>query len=251
MARWLLVPLALAWLAAAARAADESVIHYDIVAKGLTVGHAEVARTRVRRDDGPGLVRHDVTTKVDVSLLVVDVHLDAQESALIGPDGLVWFTMTTEKDGERLETSGGLTNGVLHCVRLENGVTSRFQVARTSYTGTTLDGLELRLPTTTSVITNRVFDCARGETFDRVYRRLPDEERTIGGRKTACRVVEYMDDRKRGRRWVCEDDLGMAVVWQEAKEPAGAYSLRARKVVTRQNGKDSAGAMTSGLDANR
>lgn len=242
--------VAMAWLAMAARASEESVIHYDIVAKGLTVGHAEVARTRVRRD-GVALVRHEVTTKVDVSLLFINVHLDGQESALIGPDGLVWFTMTTEKDGRRLETSGGLTNDILHCVRVENGVTSHLQVARTSYTGTTLDGLELRLPATASVITNRVFDCARGETVDRVYRRLADEERAIAGRKTACRVVEYADDRKRGRRWVCEDDLGMAVVWQEAKEPAGTYSLRARKIVTRRDGRDTAEAAAGSPGASR
>jgi len=232
MAKGLFLVLLMTWGSGVVRAADECVIRYDLVSKGITIGHAEATRSHVTHE-GVEMVRYDVKTKVDVSLVFINAHIDGTESALVGPDGLVAFKISSTKDGKHLETSGAMTNGILHFVRVLDGVTNQYQVARTNYVATTLDGLELDLADGSPAVTNRVFDCARGETFDRVYRRLKDDKKEIAGKKRSCRVVEYSDDRKRGRRWVCKDEFGMAVFWQEAKEPSGSYSLRAREIITR------------------
>lgn len=219
-------------LALLARGAEEVLSRYELVSKGLTIGSAETTRTLVELD-GVELTRMDVTTKVDVNLLILKCRVDAAETALLGPDGLVAFHIRTDKDGSRTETSGAMTNGVFHFTRVDKGATNRFELARTNYVACTLDGLELSLVKGAPAVTNRVFDCARGEACDRTYRWIADEELAVGGRKMQCRVIEYADDQKSGRRWICSDRLGMVIVRQDAREPAGSYSLRLKEHLAR------------------
>ena len=223
---------AFAFLIGIARAGDECVCRYELVSKGITVGNAEAIRSHVLCD-GAETTRCDVKTKVDVRLIFVNVHLDGTENAWIGPDGVVAFNIKSDHDGKHLETSGGMTNGIFHCVRAEAGVTNRFEIARTNYVASTLDGLELKLVKGGPAVTNRVFDCSRGAAFDRTYRWLDNAELEIGGKKITCRIIEFRDDQKSGKRWVYEDGYGMAIARQDAKEPSGSYSLRLKETITR------------------
>jgi hypothetical protein len=145
----------------------------------------------------------------------------------------VQFAITSLRDGKQRATSGALSNGVMSCVRAENGATNRFEIARTNYVATTLDGIELTLEKGAQPVTKHVFDCSRGIAFDRKYAWVADEEIAVGEKKIACRVIEYSDDLKSGKRWVFRDHFGVAIARQEAKEPSGSYTLKLKELVTR------------------
>lgn len=210
-------------VARAACAADENVARYEIHSKGLTVGHVETIRSRVSRN-GDELERIQVNTKVDLNLLVVNQHISAQEDVLFGNDGVVEFSHKATENGKPVETRGSLNAGVFHFARSEGGVTNTYDIARTNYVFTTLDGLELKLPKGSNVL-HRVLDCTRCQVIERSYRWVDDGKVVVRGHDIVCRVVEYADALKRGRRWVASDDHGLLLLRQEADEPRGSYSM--------------------------
>lgn len=211
---------------------EESVTRYDIIAKGITIGHAETIRSKVQRD-GQALMRCRVSTKVDVDLLFVSCHIDGTEDVLVGPTGVVQFAISATKDGHHHATSGTLSNGVFHCQAVIDGTTNQVSVPRSDFAATTLDGLELQLRKGDPATTNRVFDCAQVKILDRSYRWVEDAVLNVGGSNRTFRVVEFEDAQKKGRRWVCTDEWGMVIARQEAKEPSGSYSLRLKECFTR------------------
>lgn len=218
--------------ATSAFAIEESVTRYEIVSKGMTIGHVETARAHVERD-GVDYLHCRMKTKVDVDLLVVNYHMEGTEEILLGPDGVVQFAIVSAKNGRHLEAHGGLTNGIFHCLRIVDGVTNRVDVPRTNFVATTLDGLELKLVKGEPARTEMVFDCAEVKTLQRSYCWNEDEELAVGKEKKSCRVVQFEDPVKKGRRWVYEDDWGMVIARQDAKEPTGSYSLRMKETFTR------------------
>ncbi len=215
-----------------ARAENDCVAHYQVVSRGFTVGSAEIVRSHVLRD-GRELVRCEATTKIDIGLLILNVHMNRIEKALIGPDGVLEFNIKQDKDGRRLEATGVRSNGIFHCVRIDNGVTNRADIARTNYLATTLDGTELTLDRQDVTVTNRVFECARCETFDRTFRWVDDDEIKVGDRKIKCRVVEYADDQKHGKRWIYRDEFGSALARQDVHDLSGSYSVRLKEIIMR------------------
>ncbi len=208
----------------AARAADENVARYEIHSKGLTVGHVETIRSRVNRN-GEVLERIQVSTKVDLNLLVINQHIDAQEDVLVGKDGVVEFSHKAVENGKPFETRGSLTAGIFHFTRSEGGITNTYDIARTNYVFTTLDGRELTLLKGSNEL-YRVLDCSRCQVIERSYRWVDDGKVAVNGRDLACRIVEYVDALKHGRRWVMPDDHGLLMLRQEATEPRGSYSMR-------------------------
>lgn len=221
-----LLGLGLLALAAPVRAAEPGahVSRYEVRSRGLRVGDVVTVREAEQRPDGR-YVRVRVEQGIKVSLLWLSVRRDVTEEALLGPDGVIEFHRRARVDGHATDVDAALRDGVFHFVIREDGVERAWDVPRADYDITSVDGFELRVGPGESV-TKRVLSLGELQVTERTFRGRAAETLRVGGRSVACRVVDLEDAQKQSRRWVVEDDWGMAVVRQDGRDRAGAYSMR-------------------------
>ena len=51
------------------------------------------------------------------------------------------------------------------------------------------------------------------------------EQLTAGGKTWSCRIVSFDGPDARGKRWVCEDELGPLIVKEDGQDKDGPYSF--------------------------
>ena len=200
------------------------VSRYEVRSRGLRVGDVVTVREVEQRPEGR-CVRVRVEQAIRVSLLWLSVRREVTEEALLGPDGVTEFHRRARVDGQSTDVDAALRDGVFRFAIREDGVERVWNVPRTDYDITSVDGFELGVPPGTAV-TKRVLSLGELEVTERTFRGRAPEALRVGGRSVACRVVDLEDGRKQSRRWVVADDWGMAVVRQDGRDRAGAYSMR-------------------------
>ena len=78
-----------------------------------------------------------------------------------------------------------------------------------------------------------MLDCARCETLDRTYRWVETDPVKINGTNRDCRVIEFSDDKKHGRRWLLADDFGVCIARVNETAPQGTFSMRLLEMSSR------------------
>ena len=217
--------------ACTARAGDAHVATYDLHAKGLKVGRVVTTRSRVT-DGGRSAQRTEVTTAVDVNLLVYRYRLSSREVFLSDDRGVYALDVEREEDGVREVARGRLEEGAFRLTLTETGAVRTLSFPRGDYDCCSLDAPELALQPGQSV-TRRVLSVGSYTLLDRTYACLREERVTAGGRSYPCRVVDFTDALKSGRRWYLADEFGFCIVRQDGRDKAGAYSLRLVRAETR------------------
>lgn len=217
----------LVFAAAAAGGADsesrESL--YSIFSKGFRVGELKTVCTPVL-NGGKKVVKFSSTTKVNANFVLFSYALDTREEALVGNDGAFRYRRTSREKESRAEVEGRLENGQFHFDVNENGARRRIAIDRHSYDHTTMECPETAMKAPGERMSLRLLDLERLEVVVRNYRYVKDETVTVNGARIACKVIDFDDPYKKGRRWIRGDDLGVVIARQDGSGHGGSYSLR-------------------------
>jgi hypothetical protein len=172
------------------------------------------------------MVRCDVEKRIDVKVLWIAYQLTEDESSWSGPDGCFRYARERTEDGLRSTDRGLLTNGVFELVREAGGRVWTQRFARVDYDFTSRDGVDALVTRDAPARDVRLLDFDVMEILTRRYRFRGAEAIRAGEARIDCRLVEFDDGNKRGKRWVAEDAWGLAIYRQDGKDRRGSHSLR-------------------------
>ena len=209
----------------AARADVCSTSRYDVIARGMTIGEVTTVRRR-EVHDGATLVRCDVVARINVNLLVYKYSLASHETTLGDSKGVVEYALDKTENGVHRSAKGSRHDGIFHIDATEGDHSRHVVIPLDSYDYATVDGPERLLTKPGESRTFRVFAVDELSVVNRTYTLLPEETVEVGGKRVPCRVVQYEDPNKSGKRWFIIDDLGLCILHQDGKDSDGAYTLR-------------------------
>ncbi|WP_052263334.1 hypothetical protein [Geobacter pickeringii] len=202
---------------------------YSIFSRGFRVGELKTVCTPVP-NGGKKVVKFSSTTKVNANFVFYSYALDTKEEALVGSEGAFRYRRTTREKESRAEVEGRLESGQFQFDVNENGTRRRIAIDRHAYDHTTMECPETAMKTPGERLSLRLLDLERLEVVVRHYRYVKDEVVTINGARIACKVIDFDDPHKKGRRWIRGDEAGVVIARQEGSGQGGSYSLRMTKL---------------------
>ena len=201
------------------------VTRYDMSARGITVGHEQMARAKVTRA-GKEWVESRENLDFVVNLLVYRYSRKSEEVALTDSSGLCAYHLSMVENGKRKEISGELRDGLFAFTVTENGSNRTWSLPKTEFDCTMQETPEQCVTKPGDTKTLRVLDPGDQAVVKCTYRYVTSEPITVGKRKVDCRVVDSEDGQNKVRTWLTTDTLGGVVLRQDGVNGRGPYSLR-------------------------
>lgn len=205
---------------------------YDVFSHGLKIGEVKTVCAPVVREQRK-TYRFESSTHIDADFLLFSYNLDKKEEAMIGRDGTFNYRRTTQENGKTVHVSGRMENRAFRFTIDENGSRRTLIVPRETYDFTTLDCPEVSMGPGEAEKSLRVLDLENLTVVNRKYRWVRDENVAVAGRNIPCKVIDFQDTNKKGRRWVEEDSLGVLITRQEGRGNGVSYSSRLTSLVVR------------------
>lgn len=204
---------------------------YEIFSHGLRVGDLTTTFARTTHNDRKAL-RFESKTRVKADLLVFAVAYESHESALVTEQGTVSYRRTDRRKGKQLDASGRLEAERFILDVNESGARRTLTFDRSRYDHTTMECPETLMTRVGEERSERLLDFESLSVITRRYRWVKNEEVIVDGRPILCRVIDFEDPHKKGRRWIKADDLGVIIARQDGKGRDGSYSLRMTRLDT-------------------
>jgi hypothetical protein len=203
--------------------ARESV--YEVFSHGLKVGEVKTVCSPLVREQKKTF-RFESTTRINAHFLFFSYSLEKKEEAKVGVDGTLNYRRTSQENGKTMHVAGRLESGVFRFTVEENSSKRNLVIPRENYDVTTMDCPEVAMGPGEKERTLRILDLENLVVVKRKYRWVRDEDVDVNGRQIHCKVVEFEDPVRKGRRWVELDDLGIIVTRQDGKGKGISYSSK-------------------------
>jgi hypothetical protein len=198
---------------------------YEVFSHGMKIGEVKTVCGPVARERGKTF-HFESTMHIDAQFVFFSYTLDKKEEAMVGSEGTLSYRRTSYENGKNTLVAGRLEEGVFRFHISENGTNRTLVVPRRKYDYTTLDCPETTLGPEEREKTLRILDLENLEIVMRKYRWVREEDVRVGARRIRCKVIDFEDSNKKGRRWVEEDELGILVTRQDGSGKGVSYSSR-------------------------
>lgn len=205
---------------------------YEVFSHGFKIGEVKTVCAPVVREQRKAY-RFESSTHIDADFLLFSYNLDKKEEAVVGREGTFNYRRTTQENGKKIHVSGRMENRAFRFTIDENGSRRTLVIPRDDYDFTTLDCPEVTMGPGQTEKNLRVLDLENLTIVTRKYRWVRDENVAVAGRNIHCKVIDFQDSNKKGRRWVEEDSLGVLITRQEGKGNGVSYSSRLTSLVVR------------------
>jgi hypothetical protein len=198
---------------------------YEVFSHGLRIGEVKTVCGPVARERGKAF-RFESSMHIDARFVFFSYTLDKKEEAMVGSEGTLSYRRTSLENGKNTLVAGRMEDGVFRFRITENGEERTLVVPRRKYDYTSLDCPETALGSNEREKTLRILDLENLEIVTRKYRWVREEDVRVGERRIHCKVIDFEDSNKRGRRWLEEDELGILVTRQDGSGKGVSYSSR-------------------------
>lgn len=198
---------------------------YNIFSRGIRVGELKTVCSLIPYNEKKAL-KFESTTRVNANFLIYSYKLDADESALVSDEGTVRYQRTTREKNSVCQVEGRLEQGRFLLDIRENGIKRTLAVNRERYDYTTIECPEITMKHEGDEMKLRLLDLETLMVVTRAYRWVKSEDITVNGQQIHCRVIDFEDPNKRGRRWIRPDEVGAVIMRQVGTGKNGSYSLR-------------------------
>jgi hypothetical protein len=205
---------------------------YEVFSHGMKVGQVKTVCGPVVRDRKKNF-HFESSTSIDVHFLFFSYRLEKKEDAMIGDEGAYSYRRTMLENGKVVQVSGKVETGAFRFVIDEDGATRTLVIPREKYDYTTLDCPELTMGPDDKEKNLRILDLENLVIVSRKYHWVKDEDLDLAGCRVHCKVIDFQDLNKKGRRWVEGDDLGVLVLRQDGSGKGVSYSSRLASQVVR------------------
>ncbi|RQW87215.1 MAG: hypothetical protein EHM79_08315 [Geobacter sp.] len=224
--------LCLAAQASPSRTNEVRESRYEVFSHGMKVGQVKTMCGPVVQDRKTAF-RFESSTSIDVHLLFFSYRLEKKEEAMIGEEGTYNYRRTMQENDKAVLVDGKVETGAFRFVIDEGGSKRTLVIPRNKYDFTTLDCPEITMGPGEKERVLRILDLENLLIVTRRYNWVRDEDVDIKGRKIHCKVIDFEDLNKKGRRWVEGDDLGVLVLRQDGSGKGVTYSSRLASQVVR------------------
>jgi hypothetical protein len=198
---------------------------YNVFSRGIRVGELKTICSMVPYNEKKAL-KFESTTRVNANFLIYSYKLDTDESALVSDGGTVRYQRTTREKDRVCQVEGRLEQGKFLLDIRENGVKRTLAVNRERYDYTTIECPEITMKHEGDEMKLRLLDLETLMVVTRTYRWVKSEDVSVNGEQIHCRVIDFEDPNKKGRRWIRPDEVGATIVRQDGSGKRGSYSLR-------------------------
>jgi hypothetical protein len=207
---------------------------YDVFSHGMKVGHVKTVCGPVVRDRKAAF-RFESSNSIDVHFLFFSYRLEKKEEAMIGPDGTYNYRRAMQENDKAILVAGKMETGAFRFDIDEGGLKRTLVIPREKYDFTTLDCPEITMGPDVKERVLRILDLENLVIVTRKYSWVKDEDVDLDGHKIHCKVIDFEDLNKKGRRWVEGDDLGVLVLRQDGSGKGVTYSSRLASQVVRSS----------------
>lgn len=204
---------------------------YDVFSRGIRVGELKTVCSLIPYHEKKAL-KFESSTRVYANFLVYSYKLDTDESALVSDGGTVRYQRTTREKESVCQVEGRLEQGRFLLDIRENGVKRTLAVNRDRYDYTTIECPEITMKHEGDEMKLRLLDLETLMVVNRSYRWVKSEDVTVNGQQIHCRVIDFEDQNKKGRRWIRPDEVGAIILRQDGSGKHGSYSLRMAQLKT-------------------
>ncbi len=205
---------------------------YEVFSHGMKVGQVKTVCGPVELNSKKAY-RFESSTNIDVHFLFFSYRLEKKEEAMIGREGTYTYRRTMQENNKAVLVSGKMETGAFRFTINEGGLRRTLVIPRDTYDFTTLDCPELSMGPDKKEKVLRILDLENLMIVSRKYHWVKDEDVDLDGRKIHCKVIDFEDLNKKGRRWVEGDDLGVLVLRQDGSGKGVTYSSRLASQVVR------------------
>lgn len=205
---------------------------YEVFSHGMKVGQVKTMCGPVVLESKKAY-RFESSTSIDVHFLFFSYRLEKKEEAMIGKEGTYNYRRTMQENNKAILVSGKMETGAFRFTINEDGSKRTLVIPRDTYDFTTLDCPEVTMGPGEKEKVLRILDLENLVIVSRKYNWVKDEDVAIDGRKVHCKVIDFEDLNKKGRRWVESDDLGVLVLRQDGRGKGVTYSSRLASQVVR------------------
>ncbi|MHC1697253.1 MAG: hypothetical protein AB9919_04130 [Geobacteraceae bacterium] len=205
---------------------------YEVFSHGMKVGQVKTMCGPVELDRKKAF-RFESSTSIDVHFLFFSYRLEKKEEAMIGKEGTYNYRRTMQENDKAILVSGKMETGAFRFTINEGGSKRTLVIPRDKYDFTTLDCPELTMGPGEREKVLRILDLENLVIVKRKYNWVKNEDVDVDGRKIHCKVIDFEDLNKKGRRWVEGDDLGVLVLRQDGRGKGVTYSSRLASQVVR------------------
>jgi hypothetical protein len=205
---------------------------YEVFSHGMKVGQVKTVCGPVVLDSKKAY-RFESSTSIDVHFLFFSYRLEKKEEAMIGREGTYNYRRSMQENNKAVLVSGKMETGAFRFTINEGGLKRILVIPRDKYDFTTLDCPELTMGPGEKEKVLRILDLENLMIVSRKYHWVKDEDVDLDGRKIHCKVIDFEDLNKKGRRWVEGDDLGVLVLRQDGSGKGVTYSSRLASQVVR------------------
>ncbi|MGA7828596.1 MAG: hypothetical protein WCA04_13090 [Geobacteraceae bacterium] len=212
-------------LASAPRTNEVRESRYEVFSHGMKVGQVKTMCGPVVSDSKKAF-RFESSTSINVHFLFFSYHLEKKEEAMIGKEGTYDYRRTTQENDKDVLVAGKRDTGAFRFVINEGGAKRTLVIPRDTYDFTTLDCPEITMGPGDKEKVLRILDLENLAIVTRKYNWVKDEDVDVEGHKVHCKVIDFEDLNKKGRRWVEGDDLGVLVLRQDGSGKGVSYSSR-------------------------
>lgn len=202
---------------------------YRIYAKGLNVGELKTAVSALPGAGGTAFRFHS-TMRINASFLFYSFRQEISEDAVVGDEGMVSYHRTSVENKVTTQVDGKREGNRFTFDVREGEKVRTVSFVRDQYDYSTMECPELNLKKEGDRATMRLLDVETLSVVNRAYRWAGNEDVAINGKVLRCRVVEFEDPNKKGKRWVTRDERGVIIARQDGTGRNGTYSLRAREI---------------------
>jgi len=205
---------------------------YEVFSHGMKVGQVKTVCGPIVLDSKKAF-RFESSTSIDAHFLFFSYRLEKKEEAMIGREGTYNYRRTMQENDKEVLVSGKMETGVFRFTINEGGLKRTLVIPRDEYDFTTLDCPELTMGPGEKEKVLRILDLEKLVIVTRKYNWVKDEDVDLEGRKIHCKVIDFEDLNRKGRRWVEGDDLGVLVLRQDGSGKGVTYSSRLASLVVK------------------
>jgi len=194
---------------------------YDVHSKRLKVGTMDYTRTRITQEGQPA-TRIDITTTIKVIFVY---SLNSKEQAVVGPKGVLSYSCDSVENAKERKVSGQLKDGIFSLEAKQGGKNKTAKVKAADYEATTMDTVEHLIKEGDAPRRIKLLDFDALSVHEETFAFASKEQLTAGGKTWPCRIVSFDGPDAKGKRWVCEDELGGLIVKEDGQDKDGPYSF--------------------------